>query len=156
MEATPPSSVTSLGDSLAAVAFVQSTSLFKDMPDAVMNLLYEKAQVVDFGPTDVVIAQDASDSDLFIIFEGNVAVQKLVKGEWVHLADLERPAVVGEVAALTEQPRAAAVVSTTDCRLVRIPGPTVRAIAAAAPKFGKRLAMLMSARDRDTERKVSV
>ncbi len=156
MEASRPTSTETLGNSVAAVAFIQSTSLFKDMPDAVMNLLYEKAEVVDYGPTDIVIAQDATDTDLFVIFEGNVAVQKLVKGGWVHLADLERPAVVGEVAALTEQPRAAAVISTTDCRLVRVPGPTVRAIAEAAPKFGKRLAMLMSARDKDTERKVSV
>ncbi|MEL6547420.1 MAG: cyclic nucleotide-binding domain-containing protein [Myxococcota bacterium] len=156
MEASRPLSADPLGGSVAAVAFVQATSLFKDMPDAVMHLLYDKAEVVAFAPADVVIAQDATDTDLYIIFEGNVAVQKLVKGAWVHLADLERPAVFGELAALTEQPRAAAVVSTTDCRLIRVPGSTVRAIAEAAPKLGKRLAMLMSARGKDTERKLCI
>lgn len=156
MEASRPISSESLGSSIAAVAFVQATSLFKDMPEAVMNQLYEKAEVVDYGPADVVIAQDGNDTDLYLIFEGNVSVQKLVEGSWVHLADLERPAVFGELAALTEQPRAATVVSTTDSRLIRIPGPTLRAIAEAAPKVGKRLAMLMSARDKDTGRKVSV
>lgn len=120
-----------------------------------MNLLYSKSTLVEYQPSDVVIAQGASDYDLFMVVEGNVTVQKLVQGEWVHLADLERPAVFGETAALTGQPRDAAVVSTTDCTLVRIPGDTARAIADAAPKFGKRLAMLMGARSRDTDKKTS-
>ncbi|MEM6531642.1 MAG: cyclic nucleotide-binding domain-containing protein [Myxococcota bacterium] len=155
MEASSPSSSLALGESIVGVAFLQSTSLCKDLPDAVMSLLYEQSSLVEYQPSDIVIAQGAADYDLFVVVEGDVTVQKLVDGEWVHLADLERPAVFGEVAALTGQPRAAAVVSTTDCKLVRIPGDTVRAVADAAPKFGKRLAMLMSARSRDTEKKTS-
>jgi len=71
------------------------------------------------------------------------------------LAKLRRSAVFGESAALTQQPRTASVVTEIDARLIRIPGETVRAVADAAPKLGRRLAALMAGRSKDTEVKLT-
>ncbi len=153
MEANPPSAAERLGASVAGVAFLQSTSLCKDLPATALTVLYEKAELVQYAPGEVIVAEGAIDGDLFLLVEGYVGLRRGVGDAQLQLADLERPAVFGETAALTEQPHSASAVSATECTLVKIPGHVVRAIATAVPKFGKRLALVMAARAKETERK---
>lgn len=153
MEVSPPSSAERLGASVAGVAFLQSTSLCKDLPATALTVLYEKAELVQYAPGEVIVAEGSQDGALYVLVEGYVGLRRGVGDAHLHLADLERPAVFGETAALTEQPHVASAISATECTLVRIPGHVVRAIATAVPKFGKRLALVMAARAKKTERK---
>jgi CRP-like cAMP-binding protein len=152
--ADKPARSAPLESDVAAMAFIQSASLCKDLEPELLNELYKAGIVVEYGPASIVLTEGDGDQDLFFIVEGSVSVCKQGEGTIIELATLERPVVFGEKAVLTQQPRSASVITQTEVRLVRFPGELVRKIADKAPKFGRMLAMLMAARAKDTTSKV--
>jgi CRP-like cAMP-binding protein len=112
------------------------------------------AEVVHYDAAQAVLVEGDSDNALYFIIEGSVAICKRSGADIVELATLERPAVFGETAVLTRQPRSATVVCQTDVRLVRVPGDLVRSLAERDAKLGRMLATLMAARVKDTEKKI--
>lgn len=156
MSAEPdlPRRVQPLGDDVAAVAFVQAAAVCRELPEEQLAEIYGSGEVVEYGPGQLIVVEGATDSSLYFIVEGSLTVCKQRGDALVELAALERPAIFGEAAALTGQPRSASVVTQTDVRLIRIPGELVRRIADAAPKFGRLLATLMAARQKETEKRL--
>lgn len=113
-----------------------------------MESLYAESTLETYLPDDVMMVEGNTDSDLFVVLEGNVAIGRETDDEWLVAFELDRPAVFGEASALTEQPRMVSARAVTECRLIRIPGAVVRSVAEEAPKFGRRLAALMAARNK--------
>lgn len=136
------------------MAFVQSSSLCRDLTPELLEEVIGQAHVIEYDAAQVVLEEGAHDNALFFIVEGSVAICKRNGATIVPLATLERPAVFGETAVLTEQPRSASVVTQTDVRLVRVPGELIRSLAERSPILGRMLATLMASRVKDTEKKL--
>lgn len=145
-----------LGADIGATAFIQSSSLCRDLPKELCDKLISAGEILSYEPTQVVLVEGDSDNALYFIFEGSVAICKRNGAEMVELAVLERPALFGETAVLTQRPRSATVVCQTDCKLVRVPGDVIRALAEQNEKLGRLLATLMAARMKDTQKKLAV
>lgn len=137
------------------MAFIQSAQLCKGLPEAALGHLYS-AGVVWERPlgTEIIVEGASASHGLFFVLEGSLKVAKLRGEVPMELATLERPAVFGEIGLLTEQPSSATVVAASDVQLIHVPAIAVRALAEAEPKLGKRLALLMAARVKDTEKKL--
>jgi len=144
-----------LTDDVAAMAFVQASSLCNGLPASALEQLFAGGVVLEAAPGVVLVREGDTDDDLFMILDGTVRVLKQRGDESVELAVLERPGIFGETSAISGQPRTASVVAAMDARLIRIAGSAVRAAADSAPKLGRRLAALMAGRSRDTEAKTS-
>lgn len=154
MQGDAPRSRQPLSDDMGAVAFVQSSHLFHGLTPAELNLLLESAELLEYGPADIILCEGSSEDGLYLVFEGSVAIRKRHGTEMVELANLERTAVFGEISVLTRQPRSASVVTQTDTRLIRFAGDTVREVADSSQKFGRLLAALMAGRSKDTRQKL--
>lgn len=145
-----------LGADIGATAFIQSSSLCRDLPKELCDQLIAAGEILTYAPAQAVLVEGDSDNALYFIFEGSVAICKRNGDEIVELAVLERPALFGETAVLTQRPRSATVVCQTDCTLVRIPGDVIRSLAEQDAKLGRLLATLMAARMKDTQKKLAV
>lgn len=137
------------------MAFLQSSSLCRDLTPELLEEVIAVATVVDYDAAQVVLEEGEHDNALFFVVEGSVAICKRSGSAIVPLATLERPAVFGETAVLTQQARTATVVTQTDVRLVRVPGELMRSLAERLPTVGRMLAMLMASRAKDTEKKLA-
>jgi CRP/FNR family transcriptional regulator, cyclic AMP receptor protein len=143
-----------LTEDMAAFAYVQSSSLCNCLaPDQLTELL-RGAKVEDF-PLGAVLANEGDkDDSLFLVFDGTVSVCKQRGDVLLELAVLERAHVFGEIAVLMQQPRSATIIARSETRVIRLDGVAVRKVAELEPKFGRRLAALMSARIKDTAEKL--
>ena len=116
------------------MAFLQSSSLCRDLTPEMMDEVMAKSSVDAYDAAQVVLEEGEHDNALFFIVEGSVSICKRSGAAFVPLATLERPAVFGESAVLTQQARTATVVTQTEVTV---------------------LATLMAARAKDTEKKLA-
>ncbi len=144
-----------LADDIAAMAFVQSSSLCHGVAEEMLAELYAGGEVLEVGAGAVVFQQGGIDDGLYLVLDGSIHIRKTHGSVEIDLASLDRQAVFGEIAVLTEgQPRTATAIARVDTRLVRFDGGVVREVAGAAPKFGRKLAALMAGRTKDTSKKL--
>lgn len=102
----------------AAARALAATPLFAGMPSDALQALVANLQLVSLEPGEVLFhAGDPSDA-LYVIVEGELSVQGSTPG--VELTRLAPGAFLGEVALMTDQPRAATVVCASPAELLRI------------------------------------
>lgn len=82
---------------------------------------------------DVLIEERHADDDAFLLIEGSLRV--LARGEGRTLAIVAAPALVGEMAVVTDHERTATVVADTPCTLLRLPGAELRRLMDEQPLF---------------------
>jgi CRP-like cAMP-binding protein len=150
-----PRSEKPLSDDVAAMAFVQSSALCQGLPQESLAQLFSRGTVIDYPAGSLVFAAGDSDDALYLVVEGSVVIAKPVDGKPVAVATLDRQAVFGEGAVLTQRRRTSSAQARVECRLVRLPGEVVRAVSEAAPKLGRKLAGLMAGRARDNDKKLA-
>ena len=90
--------------------------------------LKPKTHAVYYEPTDessreypkdtMIFSEAQSGADMFIIQKGEVAITKVVKGEEVTLALLNKGDMFGEMALIENKPRSACAIAHTDCTLM--------------------------------------
>jgi branched-chain amino acid transport system substrate-binding protein len=130
-------------------AIVEKSHLFKSLdPDGQKRVL-ESGYVCGFSAGDMVMRQGDLGDSLFLVLRGTVAVEADTPGGKVHLADLGRGAVLGEVAVLTGQPRTATVTATTDVDIVAFARHRIARVLADYPKVRELLESLVESRARD-------
>jgi CRP-like cAMP-binding protein len=149
-----PRSVIPLGEDVAAMAFVQASSLCQGLEPQQLSILFQSGTVLEYGPAETVFSEGSADDALYLVFDGSIAIRRTHEGRVFDLADLDRQGVFGEIAVLTRTSRRGAAITRLDSRLVRLSGDAVREVAGEAPKFGRKLAALMAAREKDTEKKL--
>jgi CRP-like cAMP-binding protein len=143
-----------LAEDIAAMAFVQSSALCQGVDEALMAELYDGGVVVELAAGEPVFGEGDTDDAIYVVLEGSVNIRKRRGQAQLELASLDRQAVFGEIAVLTQGARTASAVTRVDTRLVRLSGDVVRRVAERAPKFGRKLAALMVGRNRDTSKKL--
>ncbi len=82
---------------------------------------------------EVLIRERGADKDAYLLVDGCLRV--VAHGEGRTLAIVGAPALVGEMAIVTDAERSATVVADTACTVLRLPGDELRLLMAGQPLF---------------------
>ncbi|WP_067732526.1 Crp/Fnr family transcriptional regulator [Novosphingobium naphthalenivorans] len=112
----------------------QLSDLGRYLPDTLTQAVLPHARHVRLKANQIVIGHQDETSDVFVILDGTLRVELLSRnGREIILNDLGPGDLVGDFAALDEQPRSATVTAMTSAELARIPGSAFRQAVFAAP-----------------------
>lgn len=100
---------------------------------AARERLRAHARTVELPEGDVLIEERQSDDDAYVLIDGSLRVE--ARGEGRTLAMVGAPALIGELAVVTDSQRTATVVADTPCRLLRLPGAELRRLMTEQPLF---------------------
>jgi CRP/FNR family transcriptional regulator, cyclic AMP receptor protein len=114
------------------------------LPAELAERLLPHARLMTVRRGQILLSFGDDSTDVFVVLEGRLRIElHPLSGREVILAEVGPGAVVGEIAALDEQPRSATVVAISDGLLARFPGPFFRDLILADPNMacwmGKRL-----------------
>ncbi|MEJ2410231.1 MAG: Crp/Fnr family transcriptional regulator, partial [Novosphingobium sp.] len=112
----------------------QLSDLGRHLPDDLTQTLLPLSRHVRLKANQILIGHQDETSDVFVILEGTLRVELVSRnGREIILDDLGPGELVGEFAALDDQPRSATVTAMTPAELARIPGSAFRQAAFADP-----------------------
>lgn len=98
-------------------------------------------------PKDTMIFSEAqSGSDMFIIQSGEVTISKVVNGNEVTLAVLQKGDMFGEMALLENKPRSASAIAHSDCRLMVVNRANFNQMVCSQPQLVARLTTTLAER----------
>lgn len=83
----------------------------------------------------MVFAESSTGKDMFIIQSGEVSITKVVDGNEVTLAVLQKGAMFGEMALLENKPRSASAITHSDCKLMVINNANFNNMVATQPQL---------------------
>lgn len=111
------------------------------LPEPLGERLEPHARLVTLRPNQIVIGHQDRTRDVFVVLEGSLRVELAsLNGREIILADAGPGDLVGEFAALDDQPRSATVTAIGGAVLAGIAGETFRAAAMADPASAEWLA----------------
>lgn len=97
------------------------------LPEPLGQLLEPHARIVTLRPGQIIIGHQDRTSDVFIVLEGTLRVElHSLNGREIILADVGLGELIGEFAALDDQPRSATVTAMNACMLACVPGEIFR------------------------------
>ena len=104
------------------IEFFTESPLFTGLEKAEIDRLIELAEVQQYGPGQVIVAEGSEGDAIFLLYEGEISVSTEDKGgRPVTLATLREQGVFfGEVAMVDPGPRSATVSATTEAVLLRL------------------------------------
>ncbi|MBO5099840.1 MAG: cyclic nucleotide-binding domain-containing protein [Treponema sp.] len=98
-------------------------------------------------PKDTMImAENQSGADMFIIQEGKVKISKIVDGTEVILAILKKGDMFGEMALLENKPRSASAIAEEECRLMTVNRQNFNQMVSTQPQLISRLTTMLAER----------
>ncbi len=106
-------------------------------------------------PQDTMImSEQQSGADMFIIQEGRVKISKVVDGTEVTLAILKKGDMFGEMALLENKPRSACAIAEDNCRLMTVNRSNFDQMVATQPQLIARLTTMLAERLFQTQRQL--
>ena len=99
----------------------QSNPVFKYLDAAQLENFVASCGEVELPAGSELIAYGEQGEHVYFLIEGQLSVRLPQRAGQSELTRLDPPAVVGEVAMLTGQPRIASIVTTTAAKLLSIP-----------------------------------
>lgn len=110
---------------------------FLSLAEDVRRQLLDRATPAAFSPGETLVREGDPPGDIYVVATGRVRV---MAGEGHRtLATMAAPALVGEMAAVLDQPRNATVVATAPCAGIRITKDALLAAVASDPGFAQEL-----------------
>lgn len=94
----------------------------------------------------MIMSENQSGQDMFIIQEGRVKISKIVDGTEVTLAILKKGDMFGEMALLENKPRSASAIAEEDCRLMTVNRSNFNQMVATQPQLIARLTTMLAER----------
>jgi CRP-like cAMP-binding protein/acyl dehydratase len=102
-------------------AALANCRLFAGLDDEQRALVVEHAERVEVEPGETIVEEGAAGSDLYVLLSGAAAVSvRLDRRDGVDVGMLRTGDSFGELSALLREHRAATVIATEPCRLLRI------------------------------------
>ncbi len=128
----------------SAAARVAGLSIFAGVPETRLAAALAQAVELEVEPATVVIRQGDPADRFYVILDGTFAVDQTGSDGVapVHLRNLGRDDVFGELGLLTGAPRSASVAATKAGRLLAMDGSDFLALVASAAEVGPRLLAL--------------
>jgi CRP-like cAMP-binding protein/predicted acylesterase/phospholipase RssA len=129
------------------VPFLGSLRVFRDLPSAELNLLADGLTSVDLAAGEVLFRQGDPGDSLYVVRSGALqVVVALPTGQEHELARLESGDLVGEMALVHRQPRAATVRATAPSTVLRISAASLERLFAVSPTARSRVLEVISRR----------
>lgn len=109
-------------------SFLKNIKLFSDLSEEELDIISEVIKLVTFKADDIIFEEDSSGNELFLLFEGEVAISKKtsfidnqsnINKTLIKLKATDYP-FFGEVGLLGKQLRTATVTATSDSKLFTI------------------------------------
>jgi NTE family protein len=122
-------------------AFLAATLLFAELPAAARAALAREVTRVALAKGDILFEAGTPGDAAFVVRSGLVHVRESTAVGARLLDEVARAGHVGEMAALTGEPRAAAAVAAMESILYQIPGATLRALFREHPTLHTRLSL---------------
>lgn len=140
-------SVTERAPGPAARRALLTTPLFPQVPPRVLEKLITQMALVELADNEILFREGDGGDELFVISEGEVAVESAAAGE---LARLGPSAFFGEIALITDHPRSATIRAVTRCELLAIDRALLRDALSENPEI--LTVILRFVRDRSIDR----
>jgi CRP-like cAMP-binding protein len=127
-------------------------AVFRGLPADVLERLVAALVPVSLREGDVLMQQDAPGDALFVLDEGVLGIHIAVPGQSQGLEtpplgrQLPAPAIVGEMALITRDPRSATVTALRDCRVLRMDRPVFEELCRVHPQTSVFLTCLVGDR----------
>lgn len=113
--------------------------LFSELRSTELKAFLETLTILDAAEDEHVVKQGEAGSEAFVVVRGVAKVTKTVDGQETVLAALGPGAIFGEMALVTDTPRAASVVAVEGVRLLVLSRPALERLATLNPAVGERL-----------------
>jgi CRP-like cAMP-binding protein len=107
--------------------------------------------IIEVSAEEIVFHEGDLGGDMFIVQDGQIAIQKEFKGEEQQLAILSRGDFFGEMSILEDTPRTASARALSGCRLLQINGATFDQMLRKNPEIAVRMMRKLSSRLRETD-----
>ena len=150
----PPSDATAPGQSGDVLTWLRQIPLFANTQTESLELFASSMQqrTFIFAPGQLLFRQGDESSDVYLITRGDTVICIEQEGRVVATDRVAAGSCVGEMAALTGQPRSATVTAGGQgAEALIVPGPRFRDLLLVQPSLGVNLLAVMSERLRQTE-----
>ena len=134
--------------------FLYEFSNFGRLPQRALHALIEKLDRVEFSKGETIIREGDSAGPMYVVERGRVRVFTERDGRERDLAFYREGDFFGELAILTNAPRAASVEAATACRLLALAPETVRELKNEYPEFQRLLEERLAQYSADIEARV--
>jgi two-component system, sensor histidine kinase and response regulator len=141
-----------LASGLNAVSWLKQLPLFADVAVESLELFVPAMSARELASSEVLFRQGDLSSDVYLLTRGDTVIQIEQDGRLVAKDFVPCGGCVGEMAALTGNPRSATVVAGQQgAGVLIIPGPRFRDLLLLQPSLGVNMLAMMSERLRQTE-----
>lgn len=120
--------------------------LFSDLHPGPLADLLDAFEASPVGIDEVLIAEGDEGTDAFVVTDGVLNVSRRIGDDDVVLAALGPGAIFGEMALVSDAPRAATVRAALPSTVLRVGRAELEELAAATPEIGQRLSEFCRAR----------
>jgi CRP/FNR family transcriptional regulator, cyclic AMP receptor protein len=140
----------------AMVQAVRQVPLLATLPDDLIELLAQRAQVRRCARGDLLLEQDGLDAWVYVLRHGRAHVERTgPNGRSVLLDVLEPGALVGELSLIDGQPHNASVRCVQACEVLVLRGSDLLLCQAQAPAFSMAWACALVGRLRDMNQRIT-
>jgi signal transduction histidine kinase/CheY-like chemotaxis protein len=147
-----PHEITTAAAEFDAVRWLKQLPLFADTPSETLELFARAMPVRAYEPGEVLFQQGDDSSDVYLVTRGDTVIRIEQEGRVVGTDRVAAGSCVGEMAALTGQPRSATVIAGSQgAEALIVPGPRFRDLLLLQPSLGVNLLAMMSERLRQSE-----
>jgi CRP-like cAMP-binding protein len=136
------------------VEVIRRSPLFSAMSPELQEKLAGETRGYDMAAGQVFYQQGEAGDSLFILESGSVEIVWRGEGkdaQEVHIADMDAPAVFGEVSAVTGQPRAATYRAKTDTRVIEVDRNHLQGLFSRDPKLAEHISQLVAERQQQRD-----
>lgn len=120
---------------------------FQGLTPAEIGDVLTRAEKCSFAPGMVIVKEGSGGAYMYVILEGQAAVEKLGRtGEAVELARLGPADTFGEMALVDNEARSASVVAVSACVLVRLDDKVINTRPDAGLKIYRNISRVLAAR----------
>lgn len=135
---------------------IHKSKIFSEIDRTACEALLPHLEKISLPQGEVLFKQgDASDS-LYILVDGQlIAVLNTIEGKQKILGTVEQGETVGELGALSSQPRSLTVQAAVNCRLLKLPQKEFDAFSKEQPGFISRVIDLIIQRSQNTLKLIS-
>jgi hypothetical protein len=120
--------------------------LFQVLTDGELARVARAVRPITLGPHERIIVQGRKGSSLFLVYDGELEVVARDGADEKVLANLERGAIVGEMAFLTGQPRTATVRAVEGATVLEVSASALEPLARERPAIVEELTRVMQKR----------
>ncbi len=132
------------------LAFFQTVTLFRDVPDDELLAIRKIARYENFAAGAVILKEGDPTNDFLIVREGTVAVVVIRDGKKVEITRIGPTSYFGEMSVFDDYPRSANVEAITDVAVCRIEREAFRAFIRSHPAALFQMCTVFSHRLRNT------